>query len=174
MNKSCPRVLALDVHARHAGFAALEGSDRLIDWGLLYFANSRTQPARGVANQLARLISRCRPGWIVVTMPANQTLARERLHEIGETVARLARQSGIRLCEMPRQQVLEALGARTRYAAALQVAERFPALGARLPKRRKIWQSEQARMSTFDATAAGIAFYRERQRRARRTARRAA
>ena len=39
------------------------------------------------------------------------------------------------------------------------LAKQFPTLDLRLPPKRKIWQSEDYRMSIFDAAAAGVAYF---------------
>jgi hypothetical protein len=39
------------------------------------------------------------------------------------------------------------------------LAQRFPELAAKLPPKRKIWQSEDYRMSIFDAASLGVAYF---------------
>jgi len=45
------------------------------------------------------------------------------------------------------------------------LAEQFLALLSKLPPRRKCWQSEDYRMSIFDAAAAGVAYFGRYQKR---------
>lgn len=151
------RILAFDIHPLHAGFAALEGPSHLLDFGTTRFKKDRVSPAGAAAYQMPRIVARSQPDRIVITMPANQTLAQDRLREVKHAILASARRAGIPVSEIPREKYLEVLGVRTRYSAALQMVARFPALGPRLPKRRKIWQAERPIMAAFDATAAGVA-----------------
>jgi len=49
--------------------------------------------------------------------------------------------------------VFASAGAFTKDAIAREIASRFPELHPRVPKPRAIWESEDARMSIFDALA---------------------
>jgi len=55
-----------------------------------------------------------------------------------------------------------------KYEIACAVAERLPELASKLPPKRKIWQSEDYRMSIFDATAVGVAYFTRRKPLAKR------
>src|SRR5439155_18318798 len=46
-----------------------------------------------------------------------------------------------------------------KHQTASRITEQFPELLAILPPKRRIWQSEDYRMSIFDAVAAGIAYF---------------
>jgi hypothetical protein len=46
-----------------------------------------------------------------------------------------------------------------KHEIATVLAQRFPALAPKLPPKRKIWQSEDYRMSVFDAAALGVAYF---------------
>ncbi|MGH9417026.1 MAG: hypothetical protein ACRD01_10405 [Terriglobales bacterium] len=149
------RVLALDVHARRAGFALLESPHRLVDWGMLYFEDRDRSPAR----QAAALIELTRPERIVLVTPANQTLARRRVQKMVVTLTRAASASHVRLVVFSRRDVLSVLGVRRRHAAAVLVAQRFPALAPRLPRPRRTQDNEHPAMCLFDAASAGLAYF---------------
>jgi hypothetical protein len=51
------------------------------------------------------------------------------------------------------------VGARTRFEIAQAIASQVHAFGHRLPPVRKIWQSEDPRMSLFDAAALAMTHY---------------
>ena len=53
---------------------------------------------------------------------------------------------------------------RTKYEIACAVAERLPELATRLAPTRKIWQSEDYRMSIFDAATLGVAYFARSKR----------
>jgi hypothetical protein len=45
-----------------------------------------------------------------------------------------------------------------KHEIATVLAQRFPALAAKLPPKRKCWQSEDYRISVFDAAALGVGY----------------
>jgi len=49
---------------------------------------------------------------------------------------------------------------RNKYMIAAALAKQLPAIGPKLPPVRKIWTSEDYRMSIFDAAAFGVAYFR--------------
>ncbi len=49
---------------------------------------------------------------------------------------------------------------RNKYGIAVALSDRFPELADRVPAKRKPWQSEDYRMSIFDAMALGLAYLR--------------
>lgn len=159
------RLLAIDVHAVYVGFAVIEAPFRLIDWGLLQF-NGEGQAAYGrAAIQAPRAVARYRPDAIVITMPANQKLARERIARVREAFITAAGRARVPAFEIARAEYLGALEVRTRYSAAVEMASRYPALAPRLRKPRKIWESERPYMAVFDAVAAGTAYFLLKRRR---------
>lgn len=159
------RILALDLHAPYAGFAVIEGASHLVDWGMLFFTQREGRTAASAAAfQAPRLIARHQPDLIVLTMPANQTLARIRLAEMKRVFVETAERARLPVREVSREKYLNILGAGTRYDAAVQMTLRYPALAPRLPRRRKVWQPERVYMAVFDATAAGTAYILRHQR----------
>ncbi len=55
---------------------------------------------------------------------------------------------------------------RNKYTIAAALAKQLPELGPRLPGLRKIWKSEDYRISIFDAAALGVAYFSRAKRRA--------
>ena len=64
---------------------------------------------------------------------------------------RLALTRGVRVERVSRLGVLDTFAGKTKYEVALRLAEIFPVLTNRLPRKRKTWTPEEARMSVFDA-----------------------
>ena len=52
---------------------------------------------------------------------------------------------------------------RNKYTIAAAIVKQRPELAPRLPTVRKIWKSEDYRMSIFDAAALGVAYFRRRK-----------
>jgi len=53
------------------------------------------------------------------------------------------------------------LGSVTKHSIALAIAKRIPAFERFLPRPRKPWQSEDARMGIFDAAALALTFFKQ-------------
>jgi hypothetical protein len=54
-------------------------------------------------------------------------------------------------------------GAKCLINVSLVPAEQLPELASRLPDKRKIWKSEDYRMSIFDAAALGVGYFTGRR-----------
>jgi len=52
---------------------------------------------------------------------------------------------------------------RNKYTIAATLTKQLPELAPRLPSVRKIWKSEDYRMSIFDAAALGVAYFTRRK-----------
>jgi hypothetical protein len=82
-----------------------------------------------------------------------------------QSVQRLAREARIPITFVSREEIVEAFAhaEANKHGVASVVAEQFLALVAKLPPRRKCWQSEDYRMSIFDAAALGVAYFSRRR-----------
>jgi len=143
------RVLAIDPTSRGFAFAVLEAPAFLVDWG------ERIVPARGgsLLRKVDELLSRHQPAVLAVEdLAAKGCRRRKRAREEINRMERLALTRGVRVERASRLTVLRTLApAKNKYEAALQLARTFPALGDRLPRRRKAWTSEDQRMNALDA-----------------------
>jgi hypothetical protein len=85
-----------------------------------------------------------------------------RVRELIKDISRLTVQRKIKVRSFSRVKVKQAFaecGATNKYKIAVEIANRFPELGPRLPRFRKPWMSEDYRMSIFDAVAFGVTFF---------------
>src|SRR5260370_959527 len=77
---------------------------------------------------------------------------RTRAREEIQAMERLASSCGVRVKRVSRLRVLDTFApGKTKYEVALCLAEIFPVLAKRLPRKRKTWTPEEARMNVFDA-----------------------
>jgi hypothetical protein len=143
------RILAIDPTSRGFAFAVLEAPAFLVDWG------ERIAPARSGAllRKVDDLLKRHQPAVLVVEdLAAKGCRRRKRAREEINRMKQIALTRGVRVERASRLAVLRALTpAKNKYEAALRLAEAFPVLGDRLPRRRKAWMSEDQRMNTLDA-----------------------
>jgi len=152
------RVLAIDPCTQGFGFAVLEGSDRLIDWGLKYIPRRAPSEYR---RQIMTLIEHYQPEGLILEDCAGPGSRRcRRIRHLIAQLATLAAAQGVVVYTVAPAQVRHALAARTKHHLALAVVRQFPELLPRFPPRRKVYMSEDPRMNIFDAAALALAFFR--------------
>ncbi len=150
------RVLALDVRPRSFGFAIFEGPDQLLDWGVKSFRRGVNAVRIPLQRKVASLLDEFLPAAIVVKQAR---LLRAR--KTTKAVLREAKTRGIaiRFATAGAVRKVIAAHARNKHELASALAAHYPELASRLPPKRKIWQSEDYRMSIFDAAALGVVFF---------------
>jgi hypothetical protein len=153
------RVLALDVRPRSLGFVVFEGHDQLLDWGVKSFRRGVNAVKVPVRKKLATLLADWRPDVVVMKRPTTT-----RLVKVTRRILAIAKTRGISIRLFSRVAVRGAFPEyrENKHQIASAIAARFPELAARLPPKRKSWQSEDYRTSIFDAAAIGITFFKRR------------
>jgi len=150
------RILAIDLHQRSFGFVVFEGSQLILDWGARSFRGGVNKVRVPFRAKLAILLEGYVPDAIVLERPRTARLARiigkiraeAKIHKIA---VRLVSPKAIEQTFLGRNDNKDQI--------ASVIAERFPELLFVLPPKRRPWQSEDYRMSIFDAAAVGIASF---------------
>lgn len=154
------RTLALDPTTPGFAFAALEGSGRLVDWGLVHMA---AQDAGAYRSRIEKLLDRVNPQVLVVEdMHGSRRSGRApRRADIAE---KCARARGIEVKRVSRTDVKQMFAASgtTKWEIAVAVSRLFPELSPSLPKKRRIWETEDRRMAIFSAASFALTFLRTR------------
>ena len=157
MTSSTPqRVLSFDVRVCRFGFAIFEGPYELLDWGVKSFRHGVNAVKVPPSEKLASLLSEFRPHVVVV----EKAPPRENSWLV-QTVIRLARNQNVPIRLVSRAAVRKRFAGQgqDKHAIAMVLSTRFPELADRLPPKRKPWQSEDYRMSIFDAAALGLTHF---------------
>jgi hypothetical protein len=158
------RVLVIDPHPRGFGYAVFEGPLCLVDWGT---KDVRQDKERVALERIGELVGRYLPTVIVVEDCAHRKSRRnERVRQLTERILVAARESAVEGRAVPRAAVYRTFagtGAGTKYGIATALVRAFPELMVRLPPKRKPWQTEDSRMSIFDAVALGLTYFRSRR-----------
>lgn len=160
--ESKDRILALEVRPRVTGFAVLETTPSLLDWGTRKQQIGNHQIAAIVARKIDALLDLYAPSTIVVR--ARKVLSREarrRIRTVIGAIRREARKRSVTFQTISAKAVYRFFAAHrcaTKYQGAVLVARWFPELSWKLPPKRKSWKSENHRMVVFDAAATGLAF----------------
>ncbi|MFY9561284.1 MAG: hypothetical protein WAQ52_13710 [Terriglobales bacterium] len=103
---------------------------------------------------MAALIDQYVPEVIVLKFPRTR-----RVNRILHSVRLCARERNCAVQVVSQKAVAKTIPGNNKHQIATAIAERFPDLLSILPPKRKSWQSEDYRMSVFDAAAIGIAFF---------------
>jgi len=166
MNKPAnpKRVRALDVRPRSFGYAVFEGPTLLLDWGVQSFRHGRNAVRIPLATKIAALFEDFRPAVVVAKEPpSRKKVNRARTGKVLELVRHKASLRGIRTRVFQaarREQAFWRRGTPDEAPdRATALAERFAELRPVLPPKRKPWESEDYRMSIFDAAALGVAYF---------------
>ena len=142
-------ILAIDPTSRGFAFAVLEAPAFLVDWG------ERIVPAKtgGLLRKVDELLSRYEPDLLVIEdLAVPGARRRKRASQEIRSIELLALKRGLSAERISRLAVIDAFApAKSKFEVALRLAETFPALGERLPRKRKAWTTEDARMNIFDA-----------------------
>ncbi len=154
------RILAIDPSTRGFGFAVLEGSSRLIDWGV---KETKTDKKRRSLKLISDLIEQYEPTVLVLENYAGKGSRRcRRVTGLIDEIRELVLKRKVKVKSFSRAEVKKAFsesGASNKYEIAIAIAKRFPELAPRLPRFRKPWMSEDYRMSIFDAVALALTFF---------------
>jgi hypothetical protein len=162
INDNGERHLALEVRSRKLGFAVFQGSD-LLDWGARRYAAGAVGAA-GAFEKLRSLLKLYAPHIVIARQTRrvhdeSSEIAARRLYKIRMEL----RSRSIRLVVVNRRDVrrfFAQYGCRAKHDIASLIANRFPELKWRLPRRRKPWDSEAHAAAVFDAIGTAIAFIR--------------
>ncbi len=159
------RVLSIDPHPRGFGFAVFEGPLCLVDWGT---KDVRQDKERVALHKIGELVRRYLPTVIVVEDCVHGKSRRNpRVRQLTQRILAAARESAVEGRAVPRAAVYRTFagtGAGTKYGIATALVRAFPELVVRLPPKRKPWQTEDSRMSIFDAVALGLTYFHSLRR----------
>jgi Holliday junction resolvasome RuvABC endonuclease subunit len=149
------RVLSIEPYWRGFGFAVLEGSDRLIEWGV---KESRQEKHHHILRQIASLLRHYNPDVVVIEDVINNQ-RNPNMRDLMAAIVDLVRSENHTIVTVHRATVRKVLGGTTRMGIAQKTAEHFPELANWLPPLRKIWKSEDSKMNIFTAVANALAYY---------------
>jgi hypothetical protein len=156
------RILAIDLRSRSFGFAVFEGPTRLIDWGARSFRQGINAVKVPASLKFAGLMDEFYPSAIVVRKGSVESRKKAGMRQ---ALVIQAEKHRIPVRLLSRRVVKKAFvgSNRNKYTIAAAIVKQLPELAPRLPSLRKIWKSEDYRMSIFDAAALGVAYFTRRK-----------
>ena len=158
-SKNHKRVLALDVRPLRFGFVIFEGPDKVLDWGVKSFPSGAKAVKVPPAKKIAALLDEFAPQAVVLK---ERVAHRSKNYvRMADSIGRQAENHQVPLKFVTRPMVKSTFAGheRNKHEIACVLAARFPELASKLPPKRKCWQSEDYRMSLFDAAALGVAYF---------------
>ena len=154
------RIFALDPTTKGFGYAILETPFRLVDWGLAHVSGEKDS---GAGARFEELLDQYRPDIVILEdSAAPGSRRRPRVQKLLGKLQDTARERGIAVHTIPRLAVIECFSSpekrATKFSITEHLAETFPELAEKMPQRRKIYQSEDERIATFDALALAVTY----------------
>ena len=149
------RILAIDLHPKRYGYAVLEAPEELLDWGVKRI-NGHCPRQRSLSRGLRSLMEVWSPSLVAMRQPLRAVPVRTRklLRDLTDEVTRYGIPV-IRISQGP-----ENLHHPTKDVLASSLVRQFPFLAHMLPRKRRIWESEDYRISIFVAIALALAVNR--------------
>lgn len=152
--------MAIAPSSRGFGYIVFENPDVSMDWGVKDVRKNKTRDCLLKARVLMHMLQ---PSTLVLEDVRHPSSRRsKRVKELIEKLARLAKGRGITVEKCSRQDVLTTfarMGARNKDDIATAVTKLVPELVQRLPRRRKIWDSEHYSMAIFEAAALALTHF---------------
>jgi len=159
MPENTTRLFAVDPAHKGFGYAVFELPFQLVEFG---FAPVEGEKHAGAVAKCRDLLDRFRPDALVIEDAAAPGARRyPRVRRLLESLSTLAEGRGIQVRQIARTAVLKCFspleGPRaTKYSIAKLLAEQFPVLLPKLPKPRRVWESETDNLAIFDALALAV------------------
>lgn len=155
-------VLSLVPTARGLSYTLFSAPLSPIDWGAIRFRGKEKNAASLAL--IDRLCRAQRPQTIIIEDCTSASCRRRspRILRLFQLIAAYAETENVTLERYSRAQMKGTFGdagAFTRYEIAQAIASYIPALSEKLPPVRRLWKSEDPRLSLFDAAALALTHY---------------
>jgi len=159
------RVLAVYPSSEGLGFALFQDENTALDWGIKTAVNNDNQI---YLRKFIDLINFYEPDTVIIRDISASKTPSERIGRLIVLMGRAARAHEVYPYYYSRNQILkrfERYGAKTKADIARIIGEHLPELTFYQPPVRKCWESENVRMSIFDAAALALThFYRKKSK----------
>lgn len=160
MQETQNRILAIDPIHKGLGYAVFEPPRHLVACGI---SRVKGDKQTGAVAKFEKLLTDFRPDTVVLEdTKAPGSRRRHRVRELIKKLATCASDRGVTVGSVSRSAVIECFSSpderATKYSIAKWLVETFPELCLKLPKPRRAWDSEDERMSVFDALALAVTY----------------
>lgn len=155
-------VLSVHPTNRGMGWVLAASPVDLIDWGIARVKGDRNAMCLKKIQEIVRTFA---VDVIVMRRESENSKRRKRIHNLTNSVSQFAHDFGIEFRLFSRADVAKKFarfGATSRESVAEVLAQNIDALSSRLPPKRELWKSEDARLGLFDAAALMVTYFMER------------
>lgn len=156
-------ILGIYLNVRGFAFVLFEGPFTPVDWGIVEIRGK--EKLRRSLRRIGAIFGQYSPDALVLQNMSSRVARRAKHTRIlNDAIKTLADTQSIQVHLYSRAQVCEyfkKFGLTNKDAIAETIARKIPVLERLVPSRRKIWNSESARMVLFDAVALVLLFFRD-------------
>jgi hypothetical protein len=161
-SKERTRLLAVEIRSRKFGFAAFEGSERLLDWGVRWYVKTKSPLNAMVSSRIRSLLILHTPSIVVTRRRNHYSANNRRIAQVIDLIRAESRRNSAKFVALTARHVqshFESHGLKTKNEIATGLSQRFDELSWKLPVHPdKSYQSEAPSLVIFDAAATGIAY----------------
>lgn len=161
IDQSSPNIVfAIYPNANGFGYVFLESARKLLDFGVF-----RVNPISNqkVLKRVKDMFAYMRPSLVIIQDPEGKSSRTgKRVRNLISNIVSLASESKLDVSQFTRDQirdVFEQFGVRTKHEISQILIKEFKELELKLPKKRKLWTSEDRNMAIFDALSLAITWY---------------
>lgn len=152
--------LAIDPTSRGFGYALFEGPQIPLDWGTTEIRSEQNEKS---LERIKKLIKFYQPEILILEDCSNEQGRRcPRVKKLLDQIEEYSLLQKIPIAKYSASRVQEVFSffdVRTKQQVAEKICEWIPRFASQLPPERKIWMSEDRRMSIFDAVALLLTYY---------------
>jgi len=153
------RILAIDPTTKGFGYTVFDLPKHLVAWGM---AHVKGDKRTGAIFRFVALLDQFRPDAVVLeNTTAKGSRRYPRVRELLETLGKIARERGLEVQTVSRLAVIAHFSndePATKHSIAKTLAVDYPQLAEKVPRKRKIYQSEDERIAVFDALSLAVTF----------------
>jgi hypothetical protein len=153
-------VFSIYPNANGFGFVYMENPRELLDFGSI-----RINPVtnRKTLSRIKQALEYLRPSIVIVLDPKGKvSRTGKRVRQLIKNILVHARDADLKVMQYSRDQireVFEQFGAVTKYEISQILLTEFKELELKMPKRRKLWTSEDRNMAIFDALSLAVTWF---------------
>jgi hypothetical protein len=157
MHVLTPRVLALDIHPGRIAYCVLEGTARVLDWGVKAFGTGIHEAKISSAAKVTRLITGWQPHALAIRHSAHRRSA-----QTMRAIERQANSARVPVHSITTEAIRSAFPTeRDRYERARVIATELPELAPAIPTKPRAWEREPYQTWFFDAASVGFAYFKQ-------------
>lgn len=153
-------IYAIYPNANGFGYVYMENARKLIDFGSV-----RINPIRNsqVINRIKKSFDYMRPSLVIVNdADGKSSRTGRRVRKLIDAIETYATELKLLVVKYSRDQIRDIFwefGAVTKYDISQTILAEFKELEMKLPKKRKLWTSEDHNMAIFDALSLALTWY---------------